>query len=67
MDEKPINIQFYIISMTLELQSTIGPSTGPSNVVVIADKVTFVSVFQWCLAHFIEILVNLSRKWIVFL
>lgn len=46
MDEKPINIQLYIISMTLELQSTIGPSTGPSNVVVIADKVTFVSVFQ---------------------
>lgn len=63
MDEKPINIQFYIISMTLELQSTI----GPSNVVVIADKVTFVSVFQWCLAHFIEVIVNLSRKWIVFL
>lgn len=38
MDEKPINIQFYIISMTLELQSTIGPSTGPSNVLVIAKS-----------------------------
>lgn len=41
MDEKPINIHFYIISKTLELQSTIGSSTGPSNVVVIVYIIVY--------------------------
>lgn len=41
MDEKPININFYIISKTLELQSTIGSSTGPSNVVVIVYIIVY--------------------------